>query len=180
MGVYTTPAQLAMAQRVRFLAAAANMVKVHEILAKSSEEDFVELTSGTITTRELRRMGHPFARSSSVAGASRGIVKGDVKKWRLSSGVKGQITARGMVNRLPINVQTGRLRSSITLSGPTGGQREYRLFAAAPHARYVLSPKGTRRMVPRGLLGPDGVLRKRHKARVQTAIDVVRKTLRTP
>lgn len=178
MGVYTTPAQLAAAQRVRFLAAYRDMVLVHKVLAESSRDDFLELTSGPLTTRQLRQMGHPYARTPG--GASRGIVKGDAAQWRMGSKLKGQVARSGMVRRLPVNVQTGRLRSSVRLDGPVGGAHTYQLYAGAKHAAYVLSPQGTRKMVPRGLLGPDGVLRKRHKARLQTAVDVARKALRKP
>lgn len=180
MGYYTTPAALAKRQRARFAQAGKDMRKVHDILATSGHRDFLSQTSGRIAEKTLAAMGHPFAKNSALAGAQRGIRSGTGKQF-MRAGKKGQVRRNGVVNRLPINRQTGKLRRGIRLVGPARNrQRTYELASHVPYAKYVLSLTGTRYMVPRGLLGPNGVLRKRHKARVQTHIDVVRLSLRKP
>lgn len=174
MAYHTTPASLAMRQRSRFEAVIGKMESLHREVAMAGREDFEDFTDGGLSTRTLRRMGHPYARSGgAVPGASRGIV-GDHKRFK-GSGLNGQVKRSGMVALLPINRQSGRLRRSITLSGPKGKSHEYSLFAAAAHARYVLSLTGTKHMKERGLLGPTGPLRKRHKARMHTIKDIVSK-----
>lgn len=187
MAVVTTPSQLAFVQRARFAKVLHKQEEVHALVAEFGKEDFYGLTGGVITAKTLRAMGHPFAVSHT--GAARGIVRGSISSFKAANsfgvfgisnrGVKGfksvsPISSNGMVSRLPINRQTGLLQSSIQLEGPVGPKNEYSLFSSAPYAKYVLSPTGTPRMVPRGLLGPDGVLRKRHKARIQVLISMVR------
>lgn len=175
MGVYTTPAQLAMAQRARFAAVGSNMRRVHEMLAKEGFKEFKTQTTGTISLKESAALGYLYARrKTALAGSARGA------KARVSGvGLKGQIRRSGMVNRLPINKQTGRLHFGIRLDGPSGLQRTYRLYSAAPHAKYALAVDGTKQVVPRGLLGPKGRLRKVHLAMRHTAIDVLRKSHRS-
>lgn len=181
MGVYQTPTQLRVAQRTRFAAVIKDIYKVHQIIAHDGEQDFKDATSGTVTSKQLAAMGHPFGRLSSgnpftggrgIAANKRGAFKG--------AGLKGQVTSKGVIRPLPINRQSGRLHAGITLQGPIGKRREYRLFSTAPHARFVLNPGGTRFMIGRGLLGPNGFLRKRHKARLAALVDVVRATGRRP
>lgn len=176
MGYYTTPAQLAMRQRSRFQSVIGDQRKVHKIVAESGYRDFLALTSGRISSKQLAAMGHPFGRGGAVRGGQRGV---DPKKWK-GTGKKGQVTRNGVVRRLPINRQTGRLRQGIQLAHKGGAVDVYELFSTVPYARHVLAVEGTDRMVPRGLLGPPGELRKRHKARIQEVIDIVRKTQQAP
>lgn len=180
MGFYTSPIQLAVAQRSRFRRVILLQEEVHELLASFGHEDMQGQTQGPIKEKSLRAMGHPYARQRvKTPGAARGIVKGEIKAFRRSAAT-GQISAKGMVQRLPINSQTGKLRQSIKLAGPRGPQKVYDLAALVPYAKFVLSVNGTRYMVPRGLLGPTGLLRKRHKARVQVLINEVRLTQKRP
>jgi len=187
MAVVTTPAQLAFVQRARFARVIHKQVEVHKLIAQFGREDFYSLTGGVVSTRQLRAMGHPFARGGN--GAQRGIVKGSISAFRASTrqgyfqvGKNGRggfkagsaVKASGIVDRLPINRQTGRLQMGIKLDGPVGPKMIYSLYSDAPYAKRVLAERGTARMVPRGLLGPSGVIRKRHKARIQTLISMVR------
>lgn len=169
-----------MRQRARLASVIDSQNDVHELLAKFGREDFEDLTKGQIKTKTLRAMGHPFARQRvRIQGAQRGVVKGSAGQFK-NAGLKGQVNARGVVKRLPINIQKGTLRRGIRLVYRGGSSREFVLFSSAPHAKYVLHPKGTDLMVPRGMLGPNGELRKRHKARIQTVIDIVRKKGQAP
>jgi len=180
MGVYTTPTQLRVRQRARFEAVKADIKKVHKIMAEDGKDDFEQATSGTIKSKTLKEMGHPFGRirSGDIRTGGRGAADG--RKF-LGKGSKGQITRTGVVRPLPINKQSGDLHRRIQLDGPFGGRRaEYRLYTNVPYAKYVLNPKGTRKMIARGLLGRMGFLRKRHKARISALIDVVRKTSKKP
>jgi hypothetical protein len=82
----------------------------------------VELTSGTVSTRELRRMGHPFSRRRPQAS----------------------------VPKLPINKQSGNLQDAIRIVRRVRGDgEEIYLQVNSPHAM-VLAKGGTSRMVPRG------------------------------
>lgn len=195
MGVYDTPTQLRLRQRTRFAAVIKDIHKVHKMIAEDGEEDFENATTGSVTPATLAAMGHPFGRlnggrfrrasdgtrkliDGTGTGGGRGI-KGGGKRFK-GKGIKGQITAKGVIRPLPINRQSGMLHLGIKLVGPVGKGREFKLFSNAPHAKFVLRPGGTRLMVDRGLLGRNGFLRKRHKARIAAYVDVVRKTGRKP
>lgn len=180
MGTFTSITDLRLRQRTRFEAVKRDINKVHKMLAEDGEEDFEDLTVGGVNSKTLKAMGHPFGRlrSGNASTGGRGI-KGGGKRFK-GSGIKGQINAKGVLRPLPINRQTGRLRAGIQLVGPIGSRKEYRLFSTAPYAQFVLRPGGTRFMVDRGLLGRNGMLRKRHKARIAAYVDVVRKAGRKP
>jgi len=180
MGVYTTPTQLRVRQRTRFAAVGRDINRIHQIIAHDGEQDFKDATTGSIKSKTLAAMGHPFGRLNGAGSNSGGRgVKGGGKRFK-GIGAAGQITAKGVVRPLPINRQTGRLHAGIQLQGPIGKRKEYRLYSTAPYARFVLNPGGTRKMVDRGLLGRNGFLRKRHKARIAALVDVVRQTGRKP
>lgn len=169
--VFTSPTALKNHQKKRFAKMQLGQQRVHKELATQGERDFVGATGGQIKSKTLAAMGHPFGRMSS--GGMRNIVKGQSGKFG-SAGLKGQVSKKGVVRPLPINVQSGRLRRAITLQGPAGRASTYKLYSAAPHARFVLSPTGTKKMVARGLLGGNGLLRKRHKARLAALVSVIR------
>ena len=180
MGVFTSPTQLRIHQRARFARVIGDMKKVHQMTARGGRKDFRESTQGGVKTDTLRKMGHPFGRirSGNVATGGRGI-SGDGRRF-VGSGIKGQVTRKGVLRPLPINQQTGKLHAAIRLAGPSGIHMEYRLFSSVPYAGFVLAPEGTRYMVARGLLGPRGLLRKRHRARMAALVDVVRKSQSSP
>lgn len=188
MGIYTTPTQLRVAQRRRFDRVLGDMQAVHREMATGGFKDFLQATSGRISTKQLALMGHPFAVNTFISARSARARwrAGEMVAMGLSSARKGQISKRGMVRDLPINKQSGELRRGIKLQGPSGPGSDFRLFSDAPHAKYVLRPRGTSTMRGRGLLGPDapsggyGLLRKRHTARSAALVDVVRKSQRKP
>lgn len=171
MGVFSTPAGLAIHQKKRGILTVANINQAHTVLATQGKRDFQALTSGGLKAKTLRAMGHPYAKTGgAVPGAARGITSdGNWKK----AGYKKQVSKSGMVRRLPINIQTGRLRGQIQLDGPRGSQKTYQLYSRAKYAKFVLSLDGTDRMVARGLKGPQGELRRRHKARKHTMKDIL-------
>jgi hypothetical protein len=80
-----------------------------------------ELTSGTTSSAELRRMGHPFSRRHPQN-----------------------------FPRLPINRQSGSLQKAIRIVRRVVGNTEQLFLRVShPHA-LVLRKEGTSRMVPRG------------------------------
>lgn len=168
MAVYDTPAKLIMAQRARLVAGVRSISDATERLADMGREDMVEQSQGPLSRAKLRRMGHPYARTGgAVAGAARGA------KPSSTSSLKGQIRKNGMVQRLPINKQTGRLARGIMMSKKN--PYRFEVFSTAPHAKYVLAVDGTKRMVPRGLKGPKGLLRRRWKLRRHVVVDHIKK-----
>jgi hypothetical protein len=98
----------------------------------ASRADALKLTSGNLSTAQLRAMGHPYARRHRNT----------------------------LIPPLPINRQTGRLQASLRVF--RRGEDRAQLQFTAPHARFVLAPQGTARMLPRGLWME---LRRRHNAR---------------
>lgn len=135
---------------------------------------------GSVKTKTLVQMGHPFGRlrSGNRNTGGRGI-QGNTRRFA-GSGIAGQVTKKGVLRPLPINRQSGKLHALIQLRGPSAPFHQYNLFTTAPYASFVLAPEGTRYMVARGLLGPRGLLRKRHRARMAALVDVVRKSQASP
>lgn len=127
--------------------------EVHALLIEGATADHNEFTSGTVKTKQLRKDGHPFARQN---GGARGIVG------------KGKKRAR---KPLPINEQTGELRRSFFKTKPSGINQSVKMGFRAKHARFVLRPGGTKKMIDRGFYslgqGKPGAIRKRHRGRLQ-------------
>ena len=143
-----------------------NMESIHRELVNGGIEDHNDLTKGTLSTKQLRKDGHPFARQN---GGGRGVVGKGARK-----GIKKSRPV------LPINKQTGKLRNSFykvstkTLFGGRSDKMGFRAY----YARFVLRPGGTRKMIDRGfysISGKPGVIRRRHRTRLQ----IVRKRLTT-
>lgn len=174
MGVFTRPDQLRLRQIQRFEGVKLTIDQATEELAKGGQEDFHSQTVGRLTTAMLRRIKHPYARRPRVLNVQklsgfRGYQKGKV----------AQVTKAGRVADLPINRQTGRLKRGIRLTRRKNGS-QFDLYSIAPHARFVLAVGGTKYMRPRGLLGPTGLIRKRHKARHAGIVLAVRKANQKP
>lgn len=173
MGTYQTLTQLRAAQVKRFAAIKGDINQVHTMIARDGKGDFEEQTVGTVSTKTLRQMGHPFGRMGG-AGSNTGV-----RGVNNPSRFKGIKMRKGVLPPLPINRQkTNGLHSSIKQPGPSGATHRYDLYADAPYAKYVLSLTGTKRMTARGLLGPWGLLRKRHKARIAAYVDLMRRKQR--
>lgn len=142
-----------------------------EKIARASLTDGIELTGGHVSSRQLRRMGHPFGRGVSASASTRGGLK------------RG---SRTRIANLPINIQSGQLRRGWHLSNRSvGTTQRYVLGNRARHARYILSPSGTRRMVGRGIWGhssftrveggPMGVMARRARARLKGLVTALRR-----
>lgn len=96
-------------------------------MTKEMKSEAIGLTSGSVRTSTLRKLGHPYGRRPSGR-------------------------RRGRLAALPINAQTGKLRagfSRVKVLGP-GGKVSYDLTNKAPYAKYILSLGGTTKMVSRG------------------------------
>lgn len=127
MARHTDPLALLRTQGNRFNRVLGELVIEHEKMTQVMKSEAIGLTSGTVKTSTLRKLGHPFGRRAS--------------------GRK-----RGRLPVLPINAQTGRLRAGFTRVKVLGssGQIHYDLSNKAPYAKYVLSLGGTTKMVSRG------------------------------
>lgn len=127
MARHTDPLALLRTQGNRFNRVLGELVIEHEKMTQVMKSEAIGLTSGTVKTSTLRKLGHPFGRRAS--------------------GRK-----RGRLPVLPINAQTGRLRAGFTrvkVLG-SGGKIHYDLSNKAPYAKYILSLGGTTKMVSRG------------------------------
>jgi len=182
----------------RFSAHVHNMERAHDVLAREMKRIFVDVLSGKIKQKVLNKMGNPFARNGP---AMRGIdpsfwtAKRTVRAYRTSSKVayrrytdsygkkriKSQITAKGAINLRPINVQKGKLRRLVVLESPhfLDGSRTYKLYSLAAHNKHVLAVMGTLLMVARGVLGPKGYLRQKHKELIVALRTAHKKSLRS-
>lgn len=94
------------------------------VAAREADKIAVDLLSGRTSSRELAIAGHPFAKAHPARGFP----------------------------RLPINIQSGDLIASRRFEYFHRGTGVYgwRFYFVSEHAKYVLAPKGTNTMVPRG------------------------------
>lgn len=104
---------------------------------------------GTVKTKTLRAMGHPFARAA--VGIS---TKATTRKSDINKRIKKILGKGGKVNLLPINYQTGKLSKSVYLKHYKDKQGEHYDYGFSPtvayYAKYVLAKQGTKYMKQRG------------------------------
>jgi hypothetical protein len=114
-------------------------------VAKEQADFWRVMMSGRISARQLRRMGHPFGRGSNPEQRRLGL-----RSMRgAAPAVARRESASSAVPKLPINAQTGWLRNSVrAVRTPEG----WSVQASAPHAKFILHPLGTRKMVGRGFV----------------------------
>ena len=108
-------------------------------MANELYEEADKLLSGTTPTSELVEMGHPYGRNDGIGGRP---------------GRQRRIKAtRQLMPTLPINQQTGRLRSALRLTQRNKGTAQVFILSVsrsvAPYAKYVLALGGTVKMVAR-------------------------------
>lgn len=120
MATLRNPDAWAAKQRQRLERGKRSIRNFPERLKPFVRKTVIDLTSGTVKTATLRRLGHPFSRRHP----------------------------KPLIPALPINVQTGRLRKSVRIVA-TGKRPIYRVQFTVPYAKYVLALHGTQRMVPR-------------------------------
>ena len=177
------------AQAKRFDLVTKKMREVIEELALAGKDDLHDATSGSLTKKDLRGW-HPYARRSRTSGQlalGMGRVT-QAKKNKKQFGVKdngsSQVTRSGAVNPYPVNKWTGGVQGGIFLV--SRGKNIFDLGSSAPQAKFLFSPRGTKFMKPRLVMGDrtkhgnDGMLRVRFRARAQGYVNVVRAVGRTP
>lgn len=128
MATFRDPAALARAQRERARRLKHGYTSIDaasQAAAAIAQGKAIELTSGTVSARELARAGHPFARKGSRKRAKAGR----------------------LLPALPINAQRGRVRRGWRVFQGRAGH--FVLQNIEPAARYVLAPGGTKTMVDR-------------------------------
>lgn len=113
------------------------------ILAIEYRNDMRRNMQGSTSSAQLRRDGHPYGRRSPGDGVSRmrgGQRRGSDGKYR-----RYPLT--------PINKQSGRLLAGLRIRPhlDTKSVLAYDVFSDAPHAKYILHPLGTKRMVGRDM-----------------------------
>lgn len=121
MATFTSAKALATHQRTRAAKVKRSLESEHGSLVEQAKQDAIKLTSGSVSTKQLRRMGHPFSRRRPQA-----------------------------FPRLPINRQSGQLQKSLRVFRRFDARGlTYQLQFTSPHA-VVLRPGGTAIMVARG------------------------------
>lgn len=119
-----------------------NMKAQFEELVDETVEYSKKLLTGTISTKQLTSMGHPFSRRS---------FKPENKKARSKMLSMGRKMTGGSIKKLPINKQTGTLLKSAYLTKKTiRDEITYTFGFSAPYSGYVLGIGGTSKMVSRG------------------------------
>lgn len=122
MPTFKSAKDLAYFHRKRARRVGDSLIVAHQELAQAMVRHAKLLTSGSTKTGMLRYLDHPFARRHG----------------------------RAKQPLLPINRQSGRLHRSIrTRSLRSKGEDVFLFQFTAPYAKYVLSPRGTRTMLPR-------------------------------
>ena len=125
------------AQRARFSNTERSLKKAFKDLAKASEEDFVELLSGTIPYSVLHKL-RPYRRLQSG------------RRAHYNRRMAEELTGNVSVPRLPINKHSEKLLEGITLGAIS--DTEFELYSKAKHAKWILDPDGTKFMISRGLM----------------------------
>lgn len=140
MATYRDAAVMARAKKARFAKKRRSLEAETEEIALGLKAEAIRLNSGTTTQRQLDEKGNPFGR-----GRGR---KTTVEKFK-GRRRRGR-RAKGFAPLLPINEQTGRLKRSLRLVRVRRGDTtSYRLFFTVRHAKWILAPGGTSRMVSR-------------------------------
>lgn len=146
MAIQRNALKLYDAQKAKFLAMTGTIEEAWDMLPQGAEEDAKELLSGTTTTRELIRQGHPYARKT-----------GPVARYDPRGATRNQLRrgGRGTARPLPINAQSRRLINSLRryktrVPGALSAERVGFDYTAAGRSLFVLSPAGTTRMIARG------------------------------
>lgn len=170
MSTYRDIKQLAKAQRKRFEDVDAALKTGHAQIAAAGREDLHDLTGGRISSKTLRKLGHPFGRGSAPGGG---------KLQRASDRAKAKaLIGRKSVPLLPINKQKGTLRRGIFLRRSGGSVQAFSLGSVARHNKYIFNPAGTSKMVGRGVMTLNnpkmGMIERRWRARNRELIDHVR------
>jgi hypothetical protein len=176
MGTYTTPTKYAAAFAKRQDLVGKKIAEVIYEMAKEGGNDLRDATSGTLQEKDLRRMGHPYARRArsamQLSAAKRGANLG------LRDSGRRQVSRSGAVKPFPTNKWTGGTQRAIFVRKV--GKNSYDVGSGSPHAKYLFAPWGTKYMKPRGVMGErkrhgqDGIVRRRHRARVKGYRQVVR------
>jgi hypothetical protein len=149
--------------------------EVHKELVLQGQADLYDLLSGDVPLATIKAV-HPFARAGGQGTATGQKMLTTKQRRRVKESIG---SGRGSVRLWPINRHTSKLYDSVILSTRhLGGGKNYWLYASAPYAKYVLAVDGTKKMVARGVLGPNGQLRKRFKARKAAFVDIVRQRQR--
>ncbi|RYG99965.1 MAG: hypothetical protein EON58_02010 [Alphaproteobacteria bacterium] len=128
-----------------------------------SREDWRQANSGTHSLKELRRMGHPYARAATVHVAREGRAAARSAGKAYAANQRG--AKPGAKAKLPtdiINRQSGRLYGSFRLRRrEEGGKLIYTAESTAIYWRYVRD--GTEKMVARRVAE---TIARNHKARM--------------
>lgn len=146
MATFHDAAVLAASQDRRFgLVGASFRVEQRELAIKIADV-MLDLTSGGISTAELKRRGHPFGKGKGRISLS--LKEGGRSRRYRTFKPPLVITPTPL---LPINKQRGTLQRSLRVIPEHYGDRtSFRVQFTAPHAKYVLKRGGTALMVDRG------------------------------
>lgn len=158
---FASAAQLAQTQLARADEVSRMAKEEHEAFVRLMEDEHRMLVSGNIPAKTLRALGHPFARRHA-AGLTSAVRK--ARRKNLMGAMR--------IRTLPINVQTDRLRSSLFAKKIDDRQtaQSFQVGFSAPHAKYVLAKRGTRRMIERRFIETKQQIEKRRERELRQRI----------
>jgi hypothetical protein len=160
--------QLIIAQKKRLAAGIQTIDAGLEDVRNAARKDLMDLTNGTPTGKErrkwLKQNGHPFGKGISAAAST-------------PTGAKRNVPGRKRVKNLPIGIISGSLRRRI-ISRRQGNKLI--IGFGAGQSNWVILPGGTKKMVDRKMMGPNGAVRERVRSRLYALRSHWKKANRTP
>lgn len=187
MRQHSTVASLYHAQTAWLTRTNADIRRGHVAVARRSLSDFSEFTAGPLKERDRRRLGYPYARGSSAqTSTATGFMRGAApKKLKLLTGRASLPKISGL---LIINKDKGDLRAKAYLreTNSSGFSQTFSLGSDSKHAKYVLDPRGTKKMIGRKVFGgkmigqqTQGLIEMRWKQRNKALLDYIKRKQRT-
>jgi hypothetical protein len=183
MRTHKSVTSLYQAQLAWFNKVGTTLKKGHYEVARRSLGDFSEFTSGNVSLKTLRRLGHPYGRGANASASTPTGFQRTFDKKKLKA-LSGRASLPKVQGKYIINKQSGRLRAGAYLrkiNSPNATQ-SFALGSDARHAKYVLDPRGTKKMIGRQVfagkmigMSKDGLIELRWKQRNRALKDHIRK-----
>lgn len=132
MPTFTDPRALVRHQKQRVEKVRRSIESSSGDVADFSKKEAIKLTSGTKTTQELRRAGHPYAKRRKLEA-------------RTGKGKGGAAATFATFPLLPVNAQTKRIQKGFRIFRRRQGKDFIWITQnIEPHSKFALRPGGTK------------------------------------